>query len=71
MTIIEAMGTGLPVVASNVGGIPDMIEDGETGLLRGTDAQSIAKNISAFINSQELRESCLVFCIMVFVKEDG
>ena len=58
MTIIEAMGTGLPVVASNVGGIPDMIEDGETGLLCGTDVQSIADCISAFIDSKEMRERC-------------
>lgn len=32
-TIAEAMVSGLPVIASNVGGIPSMIQDGETGLL--------------------------------------
>ncbi len=33
LTILEAMALSRPVVASNVGGVPEMIEDGVTGLL--------------------------------------
>lgn len=33
VVLVEAIGAGMPVVASNIGGIPDVIEEGKTGLM--------------------------------------
>ena len=56
MTIIEAMGTGLPIVASRVGGIPDMISDGESGLLVGPEPQSICAGLTRLVGDAALRQ---------------
>ena len=55
MTLIEAMGTALPIVASRVGGIPDMIKDNAEGLLCTPDAEDIVKKIKLLIENQDLR----------------
>lgn len=57
MTIIEAMGTGLPIVASNVGGIPDMLTDRENGLLVPCDPYAVCGACAELIDDQALRET--------------
>ena len=56
MTIIEAMGTGLPIAASRVGGIPDMIFDGESGLLVEPEPQSIRDGLARLVEDGALRQ---------------
>jgi glycosyltransferase involved in cell wall biosynthesis len=57
MVIIEAMAAGLPVVASAVGGIPDVIEDGKDGLLmQPGDVGGLADAIACLLNNQPMRE---------------
>lgn len=58
MTLIEAMGSGIPIVAGNVGGIPDMITDGIEGLLCEPTADSITHKIDILIGDEALRKSC-------------
>ena len=56
ITLIEAMGSGLPIVASAVGGVPDMLEDGVSALLCECEDEKIADACCALIESEELRE---------------
>lgn len=56
MTIIEAMGTGLPIAAAKVGGVPDMLRDGESGLLTSWEPDDICSACERLIDSEALRE---------------
>ncbi len=52
--IVEAMAAGLPVVASEVGGIPDLVEDGRTGFLCGPgDLAGISEAIARLFDDPE------------------
>lgn len=55
MTIIEAMGTGLPVIASDVGGVADMISPEHNGILISPDAARLAEAITRLLDRAELR----------------
>jgi len=45
-TILEAMATGLPIVATRVGGVPEAVTDGENGfLVTPADSQALAEKI--------------------------
>ena len=55
IAILEAMAAGCPVVATRVGGVPDVVRDGETGLLvRAADPEALATAILRLADSPEL-----------------
>ena len=53
----EAMASGLPVVATDIAGIPEQIEDGDNGFLIPTgDVDTLAARIGELAGDSELRE---------------
>lgn len=54
MVIIEAMSYKRPIVASNVGGINEIVQNGENGYVVNNDAQHFAQRIKEIIENQEL-----------------
>lgn len=60
LTIIEAMAAGVPVVSTDVGGIPEMVTHEHSGLLtRAGDDQALAAAISRMQKDDALRENCI------------
>ena len=55
--ILEAYASGVPVVATNVGGVRDILKDGENGfLIPPRDPAAIATAVSALLDDEALRQ---------------
>lgn len=55
--IMEAMAAGLPIVASRHGGIPEVIEDGYSGIIFDEDdADALALGVSELLRNRELAD---------------
>ena len=56
--VLMALSAGVPVIASRIGGVPEVIEDGKTGLLAENAAQSFARAIRRMLDDPGLAASC-------------
>ncbi len=56
-SVVQAMGSGLPVVATRVGGLPELIDDGRNGLLVASeDADAMAAALRRLLDEPDLAQ---------------
>lgn len=56
-SLLEAMACGLPVIASRIGGVVDVVEDGKSGILfEAGDVSGLASAMIRFLKDTELRQ---------------
>ena len=56
-TVVEALAVGTPVIATAVGGVPEIVRDGENGLLvPARDPSAFADALRRFVGDAALRE---------------
>lgn len=57
LSVLEAMASGTPVVASRIGGVPEIVEDGVTGLLvEPGDVQALSDAVARLLGDRALAE---------------
>lgn len=56
VSLLEMMASKIPVVATNVGGISEILQDGVNGILCEPNEESLAKGIIRLIQDRRLRE---------------
>jgi glycosyltransferase involved in cell wall biosynthesis len=57
LTVIEAMAAGLPVVATRVGGVPEIVQEGHTGFLAPAgDDEQLSAAIKRLVDNASLRQ---------------
>jgi glycosyltransferase involved in cell wall biosynthesis len=55
LAALEAMASGLPIVASDTGGLPEMVDDGRTGFLVPVgDAEALAQRLALLLSDDQL-----------------
>jgi len=69
MTIIEAMSAGKPVIASDVGGISEIVRNGENGYCLKNNAELFAEKIAEILENKNLYEKMAQNSKQIFEKQ--
>jgi glycosyltransferase involved in cell wall biosynthesis len=56
ITLLEAQATGKPIVAFKVGGVPEAVLEGQSGLLTKPDSHELSKSLLTLLSNDSLRE---------------
>ena len=60
LVVSEALATGVPVVASKVGGIPDILKDGYNGLIvEPRDTKGLAEAVMKIVSNEKMRRQLI------------
>lgn len=59
ISFLEAMAAEIPIIAPKVGGIPDFLEDGKTGLFSTFEPEDIAFKVRIVLENDKLREEII------------
>jgi glycosyltransferase involved in cell wall biosynthesis len=58
LSVMEAMASGLPIVSTAVGGVPDLFENGKEGLIvQPGDVQDLSNSMTYLLGNREVRVS--------------
>lgn len=55
VAVVEASACGIPVIVTDVGGLPEVVEDGKTGYIVKGKAEEVAKKLVELYKNTELR----------------
>ena len=55
MSILEAMSLGIPVIATDVGGVTEAVRHGETGLIVPRTVEALVAALQTLLRDQEQR----------------
>ena len=70
LTALEALACGIPTIAFSVGGLPDIVREGQTGILAPTgDVGALRRAISQLLQNPERRATMAQECRRVAVQE--
>ena len=69
MSVLDAMGYGLPIVSTNVGGIPKIVHDGENGYCCAPgDIKTFSNTIIQLLKNEQFRTDAGVASLYIVEK---